>query len=245
MATDTSVTRWSLWSYARGEVGDLEMPGGSTMERWPPVELRPTAVREGWMVPVEGDWPGRSELERWLRGADVGGRASRGLLAAFERWSSVVWMMNGADSLAWLRSRELGLERARRMRLVGPNVSSLWESMQTVLEPLEPRDPRAVLIVLRASRGTGRRAGSPDLDALAGVPPRRVRERAERLRDEVRRLFGCEVDRVGAPDAVAPFRIGLGAPTGRPGRPSGAGGAEVPFPSPGARAPELREDSPW
>jgi hypothetical protein len=224
METDTAVTRWSLWSHAWGEVGGLNLPGGSTTEGWPPVELRPIAVRGGWMVPVEGDWPARSELERWLRGADMGGRAYRGLVAAFERWSTVVWMMNGADSLAWLRSQELGLERARRMRLVGPNVSSLWESMQTVLEPLEPRDPRPVLIVLRALRGTGRGAGSPDLDALAGVPPQRVRERGERLRDEVRRLFGCEVDRVGAPDAVAPFRIGLGA---------------------GARAPELREGSPW
>jgi hypothetical protein len=140
------------------------------------------------LVPVEGDWPIRSELERGMHDTGIEGRAARGLVAALERWQIVAWASEVADALDWLRAHDLGDERAGPRSFRGPSVSSLCDSLRAALDSVEIRERPVLERALRESRSVDRDRENRQLDTLGHVPPVRLRKEIERARGEVRRL---------------------------------------------------------
>jgi erythromycin esterase-like protein len=104
-------------------------------------------------IAVEGDWPDCYEVNRYVKGYPDSGMNAREVLGAFERWPTWMWANEEVVGLAeWLRHHNEGVPEGERVGFYGPDVYSLWESMESIIEYLERVDPDAVEAAHRAYR---------------------------------------------------------------------------------------------
>lgn len=105
-------------------------------------------------VGVEGDWPDCYLINRYIKGASIGGDegpSAYEILHGFERWPTWMWANREVVHLAeWLRGHNETADDDALVGFYGLDVYSLWESMQAVLEYLGRVDPRAVALAKAA-----------------------------------------------------------------------------------------------
>lgn len=93
-------------------------------------------------VAVEGDWPDCYRVNRYVKGYGDAGKSAREVLHAFERWPT--WMWANWEVVAfteWMHNYNKG--RSDKAGFYGLDVYSLWESMDSILDYLEKKDPKA------------------------------------------------------------------------------------------------------
>lgn len=92
------------------------------------------------LVAVEGDFPDVARLNAWVLG-DLAGEAEDAF-GEFERFPR--WMWRNREMLAfvsWLREHNAALPRARRVRLYGLDLYSLYRSAEAVIACLDEHFP--------------------------------------------------------------------------------------------------------
>ncbi|HEX6270647.1 MAG TPA: erythromycin esterase family protein [Anaerolineales bacterium] len=102
-------------------------------------------------VAVEGDWPDCYRVNRYVKGYPDAGENARHVLHAFNRWPT--WMWANWEIVAfteWMRKHNRN--RSNKAGFYGLDVYSLWESMESILDYLEKKDPQAVQTALDAYR---------------------------------------------------------------------------------------------
>ena len=93
-------------------------------------------------VAVEGDWPDCYRVNRYVKGYPDAGNSARDVLHAFNRWPTWMWANWEIVAFAqWLRQHNQG--RSNKAGFYGLDVYSLWESMGSILNYLEKKDPQA------------------------------------------------------------------------------------------------------
>ncbi len=102
-------------------------------------------------VAVEGDWPDCYRVNRYVKGYPEAGKNARDVLHAFKRWPTWMWVNWEIVAFAeWLHKFNKG--RSNQAGFYGLDVYSLWESMESILQYLEKKDPQAVETALNAYR---------------------------------------------------------------------------------------------
>ena len=93
-------------------------------------------------VAVEGDWPDCYRVNRFVKGYRDAGNRARDVLHAFNRWPTWMWANWEIVAFAeWLRDHNQG--KSQKAGFYGLDVYSLWESMESILQYLENKDPQA------------------------------------------------------------------------------------------------------
>jgi erythromycin esterase len=93
-------------------------------------------------VAVEGDWPDCYRVNRYVKGYPDAGQSARDVLQEFKRWPT--WMWANWEIVAfteWMHKYNKG--KSNKAGLYGLDVYSLWESMESILNYLEKKDPQA------------------------------------------------------------------------------------------------------
>jgi erythromycin esterase len=102
-------------------------------------------------VAVEGDWPDCYRVNRYVKGYSEAGNNARDVLHAFKRWPTWMWANWEIVAFAeWLHKFNKG--RSNMAGFYGLDVYSLWESMESIIQYLEKKDPQAVETALNAYR---------------------------------------------------------------------------------------------
>ena len=100
-------------------------------------------------VAVEGDWPDCYRLNRYVKGYPEAGKNAYEGLHAFKRLPTWMWANWEIVAFAeWMR--KFNRDRSRKAGFYGLDVYSLWESMESILQYLENKDPQAVQTALQA-----------------------------------------------------------------------------------------------
>lgn len=102
-------------------------------------------------VAVEGDWPDCYRVNRYVKGYPDTGKTARNVLHTFNRWPT--WMWANWEIVAfveWLHNHNKN--KSVKAGFYGLDVYSLWESMESILNYLQKRDPDAVQTALQAYR---------------------------------------------------------------------------------------------
>jgi erythromycin esterase-like protein len=126
--------------------------GTSEYYRWRArLSLRLIEEKGFKFVSVEGDWPDCYRVNRYIKGYPDAGESARDVLHAFKRWPTWMWANWEIVAFAeWLRT--YNQNRSAKAGFYGLDVYSLWESMESILNYLEKRDPEAVQTALEAYR---------------------------------------------------------------------------------------------
>jgi erythromycin esterase-like protein len=107
--------------------------------------------KEFSFIAVEGDWPDRYRVNRFVKGFPDAGSEPRDVLETFTRWPTWMWANDEvADLIEWLRRNNEGLPEGRRAGFYGLDVYSLWDSLYAVLGYLRRVDPAALPAAQRA-----------------------------------------------------------------------------------------------
>jgi erythromycin esterase-like protein len=100
-------------------------------------------------VAVEGDWPDCYRVNRYVKAYSEAGKGAREVLHAFKRWPTWMWANWEIVAFAeWMRT--YNREQSKKAGFYGLDVYSLWESMESILQYLENKDPQAVQTALQA-----------------------------------------------------------------------------------------------
>lgn len=100
-------------------------------------------------VAVEGDWPDCYRVNRYVKGYPDAGKNARDVLHAFNRWPTWMWANWEIVAFAeWMRNHNQG--KSTKAGFYGLDVYSLWESMESIIEYLQNKDPQAVQTALQA-----------------------------------------------------------------------------------------------
>jgi erythromycin esterase len=93
-------------------------------------------------VAVEGDWPDCYRINRYVKGYPDAGKTAREVLHAFKRWPTWMWANWEIAAFAeWMH--KFNKNRSNKAGFYGLDVYSLWESMESILNYLEKKDPQA------------------------------------------------------------------------------------------------------
>jgi erythromycin esterase-like protein len=104
-------------------------------------------------IAVEGDWPDCYRVNRYVKRYSNSGANAHQVLYEFQRWPSWMWANDEVVDLAeWLKGYNAALPPERQAGFYGLDVYSLWESMDAVLQYLEPRESEAASAARRAFR---------------------------------------------------------------------------------------------
>lgn len=96
-------------------------------------------------IAVEGDWPDCYHLNRYIKGYTLRETRASDVLQAFNRWPSWMWANWEMVALAdWLHQYNDGLPLNKKTGFYGVDVYSLWESMESIMQYLEKKDPKAL-----------------------------------------------------------------------------------------------------
>jgi erythromycin esterase len=102
-------------------------------------------------VAVEGDWPDCYRVNRYIKGYSDAGKDAREVLHAFNRWPTWMWANWEIVAFAeWMC--KFNENKSNKVGFYGLDVYSLWESMESILQYLEKKDPEAVKTALQAYR---------------------------------------------------------------------------------------------
>jgi erythromycin esterase-like protein len=100
-------------------------------------------------VAVEGDWPDCYQVNRYVKGYADAGKDAREVLHAFKRWPTWMWANWEIVAFAeWMRT--FNKNKSNKAGFYGLDVYSLWESMESILNYLEKKDPQAAQAALQA-----------------------------------------------------------------------------------------------
>jgi len=100
-------------------------------------------------VSVEGDWPDCYRINRYVKGHPESGDSAQEVLQAFKRWPTWMWANWEVVAFAeWMR--KFNRDKSKKAGFYGLDVYSLWESMESILNYLEKKDPQAVKSALKA-----------------------------------------------------------------------------------------------
>jgi len=100
-------------------------------------------------VAVEGDWPDCYSVNRYVKGYPDAGKTARDVLNTFKRWPTWMWANWEIVAFAeWLKN--YNKTKSNKAGFYGLDVYSLWESMESILEYLEKRDPEAAKTAYQA-----------------------------------------------------------------------------------------------
>ena len=91
---------------------------------------------------VEGDWPDCYRVNRYVKGYPDAGKSARDVLQEFKRWPTWMWANWEIVAFAeWMH--KYNKNRSNKAGFYGLDVYSLWESMESILNYLEKKDPQA------------------------------------------------------------------------------------------------------
>jgi erythromycin esterase-like protein len=100
-------------------------------------------------VAVEGDWPDCYRVNRYVKGYADAGKNAYEVLHAFKRWPTWMWANWEIVAFAeWMRKSNK--DRSNKAGFYGLDVYSMWESMASIIQYLENKDPQAVQTALEA-----------------------------------------------------------------------------------------------
>jgi erythromycin esterase len=100
-------------------------------------------------VAVEGDWPDCYSVNRYVKGYPDTRKNAREVLHAFKRWPTWMWANWEIVAFAeWMYKHNKN--RSNKAGFYGLDVYSLWESMESILNYLEKKDPQAAQTALQA-----------------------------------------------------------------------------------------------
>jgi erythromycin esterase-like protein len=104
-------------------------------------------------IAVEGDWPDCYRLNRFIKGYDAENKSAFRLLQTFKRWPTWMWANWEIVALAdWLQEYNAGLAANKKIGFYGLDVYSLWESMESIMQYLNKKDPAALKLAEEAFR---------------------------------------------------------------------------------------------
>jgi erythromycin esterase-like protein len=93
-------------------------------------------------VAVEGDWPDCYRVNRYVKGYPDADKSARDALHEFKRWPT--WMWANWEIVAFTEwMHKYNKNRSNKAGFYGLDVYSLWESMESILNYLEKKDPQA------------------------------------------------------------------------------------------------------
>jgi erythromycin esterase len=102
-------------------------------------------------IAVEGDWPDCYKINRYVKNYENAGQSAYETLQAFDRWPSWMWANWEVAALAeWMRN--YNQRSGRAAGFYGLDVYSLWESMRSVMQYLEKKDPHMAQLAKNAIR---------------------------------------------------------------------------------------------
>jgi erythromycin esterase len=93
-------------------------------------------------IAVEGDWPDCYRVNRFVKNYSDAGKTANEVLHAFRRWPT--WMWGNWEIIAfaaWLRKHNENLAKQHKVGFYGLDVYSLWESLDTIINYLDKKDP--------------------------------------------------------------------------------------------------------
>jgi erythromycin esterase-like protein len=102
-------------------------------------------------IAVEGDWPDCYKINRYIKGQSNGSHTLADLLRTFNRWPTWMWANWEVVALGeWLAKHNKNLHASEKVGFYGLDVYSLWESMNSIIEYLNDKDPQGASIAKRA-----------------------------------------------------------------------------------------------
>jgi erythromycin esterase len=102
-------------------------------------------------IAVEGDWPDCYRINRYIKGYSGVEASAFKVLNAFDRWPTWMWANWEIVALTeWMRS--FNARSGRRVGFYGLDVYSLYESMHTIVDYLEKKDPEMARLAQQAYR---------------------------------------------------------------------------------------------
>lgn len=124
--------------------------GTSEYYQWRAQISRRLITEKGFsFVAVEGDWPDCYRVNRYVKGYPDAGESARNVLHAFKRWPTWMWANWEIVAFAeWMR--KYNKNKSNKAGFYGLDVYSLWESMESILNYLEKKDPQAAQTALQA-----------------------------------------------------------------------------------------------
>lgn len=102
-------------------------------------------------IAVEGDWPDCYRLNRYIKNYPDAGKSAFDVLHAFNRWPT--WMWGNWETVAlaeWLQKHNKKLPKNNKVGFYGLDVYSLWESLDTIIQYLDKKDPKTKHTALNA-----------------------------------------------------------------------------------------------
>ena len=117
--------------------------GTSEYYQWRARISRRLITEKGFsFVAVEGDWPDCYRVNRYVKGYPDSGKSARDVLHEFKRWPT--WMWANWEIVAFTEwMHKYNKNRSNKAGFYGLDVYSLWESMESILNYLEKKDPQA------------------------------------------------------------------------------------------------------
>lgn len=104
-------------------------------------------------IAVEGDWPDCYRLNRFVKGYDLDNKSAFKVLHTFNRWPTWMWANWEIVALAdWLQNHNKGLPANKKAGFYGLDVYSLWESLESIRQYLQKKDPVALKVAEEALR---------------------------------------------------------------------------------------------
>jgi erythromycin esterase len=124
--------------------------GTSEYYQWRARISRRLITEKGFsFVAVEGDWPDCYRVNRYVKGYPDAGKSARDVLHEFKRWPTWMWANWEIVAFAeWMHRHNKN--RSNKAGFYGLDVYSLWESMESILNYLEKKDPQAAQTALQA-----------------------------------------------------------------------------------------------
>jgi erythromycin esterase len=117
--------------------------GTSEYYQWRARISRRLITEKGFsFVAVEGDWPDCYRVNRYVKGYPDAGKSARDVLHEFKRWPTWMWANWEIVAFAeWMH--KYNKNRSNKAGFYGLDVYSLWDSMESILNYLEKKDPQA------------------------------------------------------------------------------------------------------
>jgi erythromycin esterase len=105
-------------------------------------------------IAVEGDWPDCHRVNRYAKDMENSGSSAYDVLHAFSRWPTWMWANREiVDFIEWLRSHNKEIKNQdKKVGFYGPDVYSLWESLNVVMQYLQKNYPDAMKSAIEAYR---------------------------------------------------------------------------------------------
>jgi erythromycin esterase len=124
--------------------------GTSEYYQWRARISRRLITEKGFsFVAVEGDWPDCYRVNRYVKGYPDAGKSARDVLHEFKRWPT--WMWANWEIVAFTEwMHKYNKNKSNKAGFYGLDVYSLWESMESILNYLEKKDPQAAQIARQA-----------------------------------------------------------------------------------------------